>query len=1086
MAKLPEIQPRGAVTRGPVSSVSPAEVANPFQQIANALDAAGEVLERKDVADASNEGANAVYRDPDGNLKVDFQSNISARGRAYNAAAQQGYAARLAGDIRARGTALQNEAKGNIDVFNSSWKAFRDQTLSAVPRDFRGAATTMLDTEGPRFGLGVSELKRTTDLKEFEGNIKAEIQLLDDDMSSLARAGGTSTDAYKQKQAQLHTLWTQLAENPDFVVGEKEAGIAIQRMESRHMSESMLGTVDRALATGGVTEARKISQSILTDEKLALTPAERRQYAGLANERINGFVAQTKANLKPVQDRSTTIQKRLKEGVGLDSDDVDLTAAELARGGDMAGAMELYSSRAMARTLQGFKLADNRAQVGLAESGFSQANGGADIIAAMQNVESSGNPNAVSPKGATGLMQVMPETAPEIAAELGDSNFPANGTEAEKKAYLSDPGVSVRYGTHYFNKMMARYGGDREAALIAYNGGAKRADEWLAAGRDDSVIPSESADYYKKVLGQAQSANFRFVPEEATAAKTFLQARTDKDASHITGMDDAFAVKISRLFQAAPQEIRDKLGIFSGARSVERQAQLWEEAKKKYGSAAEARKWVAPPPGVEGSNGSQHNHGKAADLAFGGQSLSRAPKEVVDWLHSNAGRFGLKFPLSNENWHIEDDTTRGGAPQQMVDPELVKEYRAEMTRDSKALFDDIKSGYDKGLTPAVSDIDLLTRQLAIVDDQDFRKQVADYFTSQAATEAIAGIAPAQVESLISTLRSDAADGATVAQQQIITGIEESEKARAQALKDDPLGYGMNRRIVSPLPPLDLAQPDTWAQSFQAYQNGVDVLRARGEVGNISALRPQVQAQVQRALATSTPQESVQLLGSMAQNLSPETYQATLNKIAATGEGKATAAAGALVKENPDAAEGILRGKVLLRENPRLAPSKTDANLSAIEGMLPTTAFAPALEGSRQSLLEAATARYADLSHQSGDTSGALSDERMQQAITEVTGGLVDMNGSPVIAPRYGMTQDDFDKTLSSLSDQDLMGAVTTSGQPVRISDLRNEGRLRAVADGRYVLEFGNPAYPTYVMRSAPHPSGGVDLNSVFVLDLRNR
>lgn len=1077
MARLPEIQKRGAVTRGPQSSVTAADVANPYRQIAEGLGAIGQAFQAKEQEDAINDGQNATYRDADGNLRVDTRSNFSATNRAYNRAAQQGYTARLAGDIRARGVAIANEARGNIDTFNSSWKSFRDQTLIAVPKEFRGAVTTMLDTEGPRFGLGVSEQKRTSDLKEFEGNIKAEIQLLDDDLSTLARGGGTATDAYRQKQDQLKTLWGELAGNPDFTVGEKEAAIAVQRMESRHTSEAMLGTVDKVLQTGGIAEARKVAQTIITDETLSLSPAERRQYAGLANERINGFVAQSKANLKPVQDRSAAIQKRLKEGLGLDNDDIDLTASELARGGDMAGAIELYSSRAIAKTLQGFTLSDNRTQVGMAEGLFSQANGGADIISAIQQVESSGNADAVSGKGAAGLMQVMPETAPEIAGELGDANFPAGGTREEIQAYLKDPAVSKEYGTHYFNKMMTRYRGDEEAALIAYNGGASRADAWLAAGRDDSVIPRESADYYKKVLG-AKASVTRFTPEEVTVAKQFLQSRTNKDASHIDGMKDGFSVKISRLFEAAPAGIREKLGIFSGARSVERQTQLWEEAKKKYGSAGEARKWVAPPPGVEGSTGSRHNHGDAADLSFNGESLSRAPKEVVDWLHSNAGQFGLKFPLSNENWHIEDDSTRGGggsSPQ--VDPEIVKEYRAEMTRDSRTLFDDIKAGYDKGLTPAVTDLNILTRQLAIVDDQDFRREVADYFTSQSAISAASGLAPAEVESMISTLRADAGDGATVAQQQIISGVEEAQKVRAQALKDDPLGYAINRRIVPDMPPLNLSAPDSWDASFQAYQNGVDVLRARGEVGNISALRPEIEAEVQRALSTSTPQEAVGLLGSMAANMRPETYQATLNSIAAKGDGRAVAAAGALVQHNPQVAESVLRGTALLRENPNLAPSKSDDNRAEIDNMLPTNAFAPSLEGARQSLLEAATARYADLSHQAGDASGDLSDVRMQQAISEVTGGVVEMNGSPVVVPKYGMTQDDFDKTVSAISDADLTGAVTTSGQRVTSRDLVSQGRLRAVADGRYVLEFGSSEYPTYVMKS----DGGT-----FVLDMRGR
>ncbi|QFY60370.1 hypothetical protein FZ934_07950 [Rhizobium grahamii] len=118
-----------------------------------------------------------------------------------------------------------------------------------------------------------------------------------------------------------------------------------------------------------------------------------------------------------------------------------------------------------------------------------------------------------------------------------------------------------------------------------------------------------------------------------------------KDASSISGMSSSFESKLEKLFAALPVELANQIKINSGFRSNERQAQLWQQALEKYGSVSEARKWVAPP------GNSQHNKGNAADLGYG----SSAAK---DWVHQNASRFGLSFPLSNEDWHIEDSDAR--------------------------------------------------------------------------------------------------------------------------------------------------------------------------------------------------------------------------------------------------------------------------------------------------------------------------------------------------------------------------------------------------------------------------------------------
>lgn len=114
-----------------------------------------------------------------------------------------------------------------------------------------------------------------------------------------------------------------------------------------------------------------------------------------------------------------------------------------------------------------------------------------------------------------------------------------------------------------------------------------------------------------------------------------------------SGMNADFSGALQSLFAGAPEEIRANLRVGSGFRSPERQTELWNQALQKYGSPEAARKWVAPP------GRSQHNHGNAADLKY----LNDAARQ---WVHANAGNYGLSFPLANENWHVELAGARGG------------------------------------------------------------------------------------------------------------------------------------------------------------------------------------------------------------------------------------------------------------------------------------------------------------------------------------------------------------------------------------------------------------------------------------------
>lgn len=129
--------------------------------------------------------------------------------------------------------------------------------------------------------------------------------------------------------------------------------------------------------------------------------------------------------------------------------------------------------------------------------------------------------------------------------------------------------------------------------------------------------------------------------------------------ANIKDLHSEFQGRLENLIQGAPPDIKAGLGIYSGYRSVELQTKLWNDALKKYGSPAIARKWVAPPDGY----GSNHMHGLAADLAYNGKRVDNGvPPAVVKYLHENAPKYGLSFPLGNEAWHIEPIEARQKKP----------------------------------------------------------------------------------------------------------------------------------------------------------------------------------------------------------------------------------------------------------------------------------------------------------------------------------------------------------------------------------------------------------------------------------------
>jgi soluble lytic murein transglycosylase-like protein len=115
------------------------------------------------------------------------------------------------------------------------------------------------------------------------------------------------------------------------------------------------------------------------------------------------------------------------------------------------------------------------------------------FVKAVMKVESGGKQEAVSPKGARGLMQLMPATAKELGVDI------------------DDPQDNVKGGSKYLRQMLNKYG-SKELAAAAYNWGPGNIDRAIkqvkAAGKkvtwqsvlDEVKVPRETRNYVSKVI----------------------------------------------------------------------------------------------------------------------------------------------------------------------------------------------------------------------------------------------------------------------------------------------------------------------------------------------------------------------------------------------------------------------------------------------------------------------------------------------------------------------------------------------------------------------------------------------------------
>ena len=162
-------------------------------------------------------------------------------------------------------------------------------------------------------------------------------------------------------------------------------------------------------------------------------------------------------------------------------------------------------------------------------------------LRAVMRRESGGDPRAVSPKGAIGLMQIMPGTWAELRTRyrLGHDAF--------------DERDNILAGTAYLREMHDRYG-TVAGMLAAYNAGPGRVDDLLQTGRP---LPRETRAYIATILssiGDDAAADVSPArPSDFRDAPIFVQRGSTSNAEHPRSVEEAPSSNEARSVTEAPE-----------------------------------------------------------------------------------------------------------------------------------------------------------------------------------------------------------------------------------------------------------------------------------------------------------------------------------------------------------------------------------------------------------------------------------------------------------------------------------------------------------------------------------------------------
>lgn len=543
----------------------------------------------------------------------------------------------------------------DADVFGASIGRAQTGAGAAI----QGAGDRMLGTAGAEM-LRAKELKEANDVLNGVSEASREMRkaLWDGDGAIMTRQGGNAVGATAEFGKVVDDLAPKYAER----FKDPKARMAFEA-QFRRQADAQLNSVQTHEAGQRIVYRDETTKAVVANAVNAATLGYKDD--GVVDAQlglIEGAIRTNSTGLPPEaveklsRDAKSSVFKNILTDI-IKRDPAEAKAYFDRRRGDMSGADILDVERMLDAPLR-LARASTVADEAMGRSTAHRALSEAVIVS-----ESGGNPNAVSPVGAAGQMQVMPDTARDISKSLGDGVM-AGKSDTEIQAILKTD-VGRRYGEYYLDKQLGDFKGDVEAALIAYNAGPANAEKWIKAGRDYAVLPkrAETEPYVARTLNRFWAS--------MGGGGTF-DNRKDLPPAGQRMTRDNWSLKFYKPEDlTAPSDGGNWVDARSAMMMDEVGRRFFEMTGKRVGVNADddgsgktagRRRGTSDPKDNPHVPNSQHVHGRAFDVQI--QVLDANEKAQFLQLAREAGFTGIGFYGDKGHLHLDTGRPRtwGGKP----------------------------------------------------------------------------------------------------------------------------------------------------------------------------------------------------------------------------------------------------------------------------------------------------------------------------------------------------------------------------------------------------------------------------------------